>query len=776
MRPPAGNSRSAWLEWLVMAAVVLLVVWGIGSYGIWDPWELGPADAARILSQGGSQAATEVPLSVELIAAAFTTLGIHDWSARLPAALAGLLTCGLLFLLMRAARDRRTAVIAVCVLASTPAFLLNVRLLMGGSLGIAAQSWVGVTALGAAAARGGPARTLGFGLLLAAGVTVSVLASGVLLGPLPPMLAVATWSLLVERRGRLPAVARWLFPAAAAIAIAGVARAVALDAPDPSLWLGGGAVGGQPPTYDKAWELLFHGLAPWSAALPVVAVWTAVPRPNRSETTQHVAWILLLWSAFAWVSWTLFASRYGTPATLGLLPLCGLVAIWMGEIADEPAARWPAAVIVVLLLGLLIRDYALYPESPLRTLPVEDLSIPDVYDPKRWWAVVLGIAAIPFALFLVSHESVPRPDARRWAPWLRSRWQSGWAAKLWLLLAAWLIVICWGFGLVCLLVKLPVASLVIRVGRAAFFVPFVIASLILGASWLRYAYGKLGALGVFPLLGAGLATGAFVVFSFQPALSRHFSPKPVYDAYTALSEGRQEPLAVYRTPASAARQYTRAPVERISDRNELFAFLDGGGPRWVVMEAEQLPALDRAYRRKTGKHLYVADARSARLLLVGAVPLEGRPNASFLERAVRSEAPTVQHPVDATYERGIELIGFDLELPREDSVGAGQHFAVTWYWRALERPPAGYQVFVHIDGQGLRLNGDHQPVDGRYPTKLWDQGDVIVDRQELLVPANFPPGDYPIYVGWFSGDKRLAVRTGPQDGANRVRAGILPVR
>ncbi|MDB4278767.1 hypothetical protein N9917_04125, partial [Deltaproteobacteria bacterium] len=109
-------------------------------------------------------------------------------------------------------------------------------------------------------------------------------------------------------------------------------------------------------------------------------------------------------------------------------------------------------------------------------------------------------------------------------------------------------------------------------------------------------------------------------------------------------------------------------------------------------------------------------------------------------------------------------------------VGAGQRFEVTWYWRVLGKAPSGYEVFVHVDGQGLRLHGDHIPVDGHYPTKLWETGDVIVDTQELLVPANYPIGDYTMYVGLFSGSKRLEVKSGPNDGVNRVNAGPLPVR
>ena len=85
-------------------------------------------------------------------------------------------------------------------------------------------------------------------------------------------------------------------------------------------------------------------------------------------------------------------------------------------------------------------------------------------------------------------------------------------------------------------------------------------------------------------------------------------------------------------------------------------------------------------------------------------------------------------------------------------------------------------MFVHIEGHGLRLNGDHEPVGGEFPTRYWEDGDVVADRQELLVPTNFRPGDYDIYVGWYKGSHRLSVRSGPGDGVDRVRAGVLAVR
>jgi hypothetical protein len=293
---------------------------------------------------------------------------------------------------------------------------------------------------------------------------------------------------------------------------------------------------------------------------------------------------------------------------------------------------------------------------------------------------------------------------------------------------------------------------------------------------MRHAYGRLGSRRVFPALGGALAVGAFVTLSFQPALSQHFSPKPVYDAYSELTDGRPDPLASYKLPSTPAHHYTSAPVEEITAQPDLVRFLRESGQRWAVIEADELPGLDRAYRRETGKHLYVADARSARLLLIAAQPIDGRPNQSFLETAVLKDAPEPQHAVGANYDDRVELVGYDLDLPAGDSVGAGQRFEVTWYWRALGKAPSGYEVFVHIDGHGLRLNGDHTPVGGQYPTNLWEKGDVIVDTQELTVPTNYRVGEYTMYVGLFSGSKRLEVKSGAQDGDNRVNAGTLHVR
>jgi hypothetical protein len=764
------------LERFVVAVVLLLTIWGIGSFGIWDPWELVVADGARVFADAGRDSSTHTPLSTFMVAAAFRVFGAREWSGRLPGVVAGWLTCLLAFVLLRKHESSRTGVISIAVLASTPLFLLNARLLMGDAIAVLAQTWVGLAAITACSDQHTSRRALASWVLLALGVAVSTYASGVLLGPLPPMLAVAAWRVLSEDTEGGDRVSRWLFPAAAAVLALGVTRAVSLDDPEFSYWLGGGAVGGNPPAFDKGAEVVFHGFAPWSAALPLAAIWALVPRPVRTEETQRIAWVFLLWAAFAFASWTLFASRYGASPFLAVVPLAGLVAIWMTEVSREHIARWPAAVVVALLVGLLIRDYALYPDSPLRALTTDGLTLPDVYHPHRQWALLFAIAGALLCLMLVSHEGISRPRSRRVMNWAQSQWKTGWPQRGWLLIAASLLGACFSFGLMCLILELRIPSALVRAGRVAFFVPFSLAGLIFGLPWAQYAYGRLGGARVFPAVGGGLAVGAFLALSFQPALSQHFSSKPVYEAYGELTTGEPEPLVSYKLPSTAARYYTNAPIDALSTEADLISFLRDSGQRWAVIQADELPVLDRAYRRETGEHLYVADARSARLLLIAAKPIPARPNQSFIASAVLKDAPEAQHPVGASYEDRIELRGYDLELPGGDSVGAGQRFKVTWYWRVVGKVPAGYQVFVHVDGHGLRLNGDHVPVSGRYPTTLWDIGDLIVDTQELTIPASYPVGDYSIYVGFFSADKRLEVKSGLDDGDDRVNAGTLRVR
>jgi hypothetical protein len=746
--------RSIWLERSVVLVAGLVTVWGIGSFGIWDPWELEPRGPTDL---------------------AYAILGEGELAARLPNTLAGLFAGGLAYAMLARVGGSRAGVIAVAVLASTPLFLLNARLAMGDAIGISAQAWVGVSALLAATREGSAQQRIVAYISLGAGIAASSAVSGVLLGPLPPILAIAALLAVDEDTRCVSPPARWLSLTVALILIVGVVRAVLRDAPEHSVWLGGGAVGGDPPTWSKALELVFHGFAPWSTCLPVASVYAIWPRPGRTPAAQRLAWFMILWLAFAFVSWTVFVSRYGSPPVLAAVPLAGTVALWLDEASETTAGGFVTAVIVALFTGLLVRDYALYPDSALRVLAVDGLSVPEVYHPTLGWAIGFGTIGITLALMLTSGTAC-RPDPRGQMRWLKAQWDAPWPGRLWVILAVSVLGACVTFGFMCFAFDLPIASVVIRGGQIAFFAPLVIGAGIFGLPWLSYLYGQLGERRVLPVLGAALLVGAFIAWSFQPTLSQHFSPKPLYESYTALRRGEADPLAAYRIASAAARFYTDAPVQEIEEIDVLVAFLEESGQRWAIIAADQLPMLDRAYRKESGEHLYVADARSENLLLVAAEPIADRPNQSFIAEAVQPPGFAPEYPIEASYDRRIALVGYDLKLPEGETVGAGQRFTITWYWRLTGEPPSGHQVFVHVDGNGLRLNGDHEPVNGRYPVDFWQVGDIIADHQELVVPANFRSSDYVIYVGWFSGGNRLRVASGPTDGVDRVRAGVLPVR
>ena len=763
--------RAVIFERVLLALLPLLVLWGIGSFGLWEPWEVD------IVQATDTNDASQPSLTRWLVTASVRALGPNEWSIRLPLALSGILTCGVAYLLLARYATHRAAVVAAIATATSPLFLLNARETMGAAVGFVAQSWVAVAALNACwqSERSLVRQALGYVSLGTAALT-STLASGVLLGPFPPIAAASVWSVLSRPQGhpRNP-LAIWLSNAGVLVMGVGILRAVLRDAPVYSAWLGGRSLGVDPPTYDAWLESIFHGFAPWSPALLVAGFWVLVPKQTRRVETQDLGWYCWLWICFGYVSWTVFASRYGPAPCLTIVPLAALIAIWFDEVTEQDAVHWPAAVVVVLLMGLLVRDYALYPESSLRALAIADLEFPEVYKPQLAWTTLFGVAGGLFLLMLTSHPTMQRPRPKRTVEAIVRLWRLGRIQQGWIVIAVLLLTACLVVGSLAYVVDLRLTSLARRVAQKALFVPLAIAALTLGLPWVSYGVGRLGGQRGLPVLVAAIALGAYVGLGFQPALSQHYSSRDVHVAYQRLARSG-EPLATYRASPGASALLMDTPVERIEDRSEAIDYLQRPGRRWLIVNHDDIGSFDRSYRRQTGNHLFVADAHSARLALIASKPIEGRENANVLAEAVVQEVPPVEHPVGAVFADQIELIGYDLSLPEEGYVGAGQRFGIVWYWRALKPTPGSYQVFVHIDGRGRRINGDHIPVAGRYPINLWEPGDVIIDAQELKAPANLPIGNYPIYVGVFSGRKRLDIVRGPDDGANRLGVGVLPVR
>jgi 4-amino-4-deoxy-L-arabinose transferase-like glycosyltransferase len=98
MRLLSLDDRSVWIDSLLLFAALLLLTFGIGQYGLFEPHEGHFAGVAREMvlrndwvtpTLNGAPYLNKPPLLYWLIATSYRLFGIHEFAARLPMALAG---------------------------------------------------------------------------------------------------------------------------------------------------------------------------------------------------------------------------------------------------------------------------------------------------------------------------------------------------------------------------------------------------------------------------------------------------------------------------------------------------------------------------------------------------------------------------------------------------------------------------------------------------------------------------------------------------------------
>ena len=142
------NRKSAIAAALVAIGCAVVLFGRIGSFGIWDPWELTAADVARDLLAGELEGPRTTPmLSAWLVARGFGAFGEHEWAGRLPIALTAALGLLCAVVGVRRALDTRAGLIAAVVIGTTPLFLLHARQMMGWAPAMAAGGLVFFAAL-----------------------------------------------------------------------------------------------------------------------------------------------------------------------------------------------------------------------------------------------------------------------------------------------------------------------------------------------------------------------------------------------------------------------------------------------------------------------------------------------------------------------------------------------------------------------------------------------------------------------------------------------------
>jgi 4-amino-4-deoxy-L-arabinose transferase-like glycosyltransferase len=275
--------------------------------------------------------------------------------------------------------------------------------------------------------------------------------------------------------------------------------------------------------------------------------------------------------------------------------------------------------------------------------------------------------------------------------------------------------------------------------------------------------------------------GFLLCFSYYPALANQVSPKEVFESYEKIHQGG-EPLGLFGVGGRTAAYYAGGQPPSLNDAGGAYAWLTGGNGtrRFLAMKAEELPKLNQLYRErvKPRRNLPVLDARSSQIVLASS-SLEGAKNENPLNKIVLSEAPQSQHKLDVNMEDKLEVLGYDIVDDSGhfvDSIAPGRKYRMRTYFHVLAPITTEWEVFVHIDGFGRRHGADHKAMDSKYPFSLWLTDDLLVDDAEIALEPNFSPGPYTLYFGLYVGETRLKVKSGPNDGDNRINGGTIRVQ
>ncbi|MDP9001671.1 MAG: hypothetical protein M3O46_16350, partial [Myxococcota bacterium] len=281
----------------------------------------------------------------------------------------------------------------------------------------------------------------------------------------------------------------------------------------------------------------------------------------------------------------------------------------------------------------------------------------------------------------------------------------------------------------------------------------------------------------------GAVVGFILCFFYYPALANQLSPKEVFESYRRLCPDAT--LGLLGVGGRTSAYYAGGQPQILGDPASAYTWLSGGGVgqrRCLALKAEELPKLNQLWREHAPEpktNLPVLDARSSQILLATSTLEPREKNENPLSSIVLTSPPHPQRKLDANMDDKLEVIGIDLVDERgrpTDSVSPGRAYHLKTYYRALAPITSEWEAFIHIDGYHRRHNGDHKPMNGKYPMSLWLPDDLLVDDHEFKLEPNFTPGTYEIYFGLFVGDTRLKVKSGPSDGDNRINGGPLHVQ
>jgi 4-amino-4-deoxy-L-arabinose transferase-like glycosyltransferase len=223
---------------------------------------------------------------------------------------------------------------------------------------------------------------------------------------------------------------------------------------------------------------------------------------------------------------------------------------------------------------------------------------------------------------------------------------------------------------------------------------------------------------VFGAVGVAILTALTTSFWIIPSVSAHLSYKGLFTKYKNLG-GSDGELGKYHVPTNLSYALpTGGKAQDITGLPQLFQFLAKPARVFVICSSEDLAQIDQYAKTQPGAadgspaYLVIDDSNSHVLLLSNKLGGGETDRNPLRRQVVRTLPRQPQHELHADFEGKVELIGY----------------------------------------------------------YIIDEHDMEADR------STAPAGSYQIFTGMFLGDKRLKAVTGPNDGENRVKLGVVRVK
>ncbi|MBE7549491.1 MAG: hypothetical protein HS126_00235 [Anaerolineales bacterium] len=156
---------------------------------------------------------------------------------------------------------------------------------------------------------------------------------------------------------------------------------------------------------------------------------------------------------------------------------------------------------------------------------------------------------------------------------------------------------------------------------------------------------------------------------------------------------------------------------------------------------------------------------------IGPIKVGGPPPGTTLTTA----AP--QTVVNQPFGDGsnVTLLGYHLAIGNCQQSMINCQLSIKLYWRSEAPLPLDYTTFVHLrNAAGETVaQKDQPPLNGAYPTSLWDPGEIIADTITIPLP-DLPAGTYQLVAGLydFNTGLRLAAPGSPANEVSLTRVQV----